>query len=176
MEHVVFFTETSGKPAFTRVTDLDEAIHVVERLRNERGITDAEMHSLTPVPVSFRTYYRVEVADSTAEHVDEVAAAMPTPVEHPAEFAPAALLLAEPEPAEPEPEADDVPAADTLVALNPLDLDPVDSDVPADVGTADAGAPDDPEDDGSASVDGLVPLVRSEPDPEPERSLGYFAH
>src|SRR4051794_20371065 len=64
MEHVVFFSESSGDSAFRRVPDLEEAVRLVESLRNERGITDVAVHALTPVPVSFRTYYRVEVEAS----------------------------------------------------------------------------------------------------------------
>ncbi len=67
MEHVVFFSEPSGDSSFRRVSDLEEAVRLVETLRNERGITDVAVHALTPVPVSFRTYYRVEVAASLPE-------------------------------------------------------------------------------------------------------------
>jgi hypothetical protein len=62
MEHVVFFSETPGEPEFRRVGDLEEAVRLVEKLRNDRGISDVSLHALTEVPVSFRTYYRVEVA------------------------------------------------------------------------------------------------------------------
>lgn len=61
MEHVVFFSEVSGESEFRRVGDLDEAVRLVETLRNDRGIADVSLHALTPIPVSFRTYYRVEV-------------------------------------------------------------------------------------------------------------------
>ena len=56
MEHVVFFSESSGDAAFRRVGGLEEAVRLVESLRNERGITDVAVHALTPVPVTFRTY------------------------------------------------------------------------------------------------------------------------
>jgi hypothetical protein len=62
MEHVVFYSENPGEPEFRRVGDLDEAVRLVEKLRNDRGISDVSLHALTPIPVSFRTYYRVEVA------------------------------------------------------------------------------------------------------------------
>src|ERR1700712_5457595 len=62
MEHVVFFSQDSGQSEFRRVGDLESAVRLVESLRNERGIADVSVHALTPVPVSFRTYYRVEVA------------------------------------------------------------------------------------------------------------------
>jgi hypothetical protein len=36
-------------------------VRVVEHLRNDLGITDPSVFALTPVPVAFRTYSRVEV-------------------------------------------------------------------------------------------------------------------
>ena len=61
MEHVVFFPAPDGTPAFRRLADLDEAIRLVEHLRNVEGVSSASVHSLTEVPLAFRTYYRVEV-------------------------------------------------------------------------------------------------------------------
>jgi hypothetical protein len=60
-EYAVFFTGPDNGPAFRRVGSLEEAVQVVEHLRNELGVLDANVHSLSPVPLSFRTYYRVEV-------------------------------------------------------------------------------------------------------------------
>ena len=60
-EYAVFFTGPDNGPAFRRVGTLEEAVQVVEHLRNELGVLDANVHSLAPVPLSFRTYYRVEV-------------------------------------------------------------------------------------------------------------------
>src|SRR5947209_14239433 len=70
MEHVVFYTEKPGEPEFRRVGDLEEAVRLVEILRNERGIADVSVHALTPVPVSFRTYYRVEVSGVDVQPVE----------------------------------------------------------------------------------------------------------
>ena len=61
MEHVVFFPAPDGTPAFRRLADLDEAIRLVEHLRNVEGVSSASVHSLTEVPLAFRAYYRVEV-------------------------------------------------------------------------------------------------------------------
>jgi hypothetical protein len=114
MEHVVFFSESSGDPAFRRVADLAEAVRLVESLRNEQGITDVAVHALTPVPVSFRTYYRVEVAAGPqGPSADSVLSAEPVPSVQPAEPV-AALQPAEP--AEPGPSLD----------LAPVDLAPAD--------------------------------------------------
>src|ERR1700760_2331535 len=62
MEHVVFSAAQDGAgEEFRLVASLEEAVRVVEHLRNDLCITDPSVFALTPVPVAFRTYYRVEV-------------------------------------------------------------------------------------------------------------------
>lgn len=61
MEHVVFFPAADGTPAFRRVSGLEEAVRLVEHLRNEQGVSGASVHVLTEVPLAFKAYYRVEV-------------------------------------------------------------------------------------------------------------------
>jgi hypothetical protein len=62
MEHVVFSAAQDGAgEEFRRVATLEEAVRVVEHLRNDLGILDPSVFALTPVPLAFRTYYRVEV-------------------------------------------------------------------------------------------------------------------
>ena len=61
MEHVVFHSTPDGTPAFRRFGSLDEAVRFVEHMRNVEGVEDATVHVLTPVPLSFRAYYKVEV-------------------------------------------------------------------------------------------------------------------
>ena len=83
-EYAVFFTGPDNGPAFRRVGSLEEAVQVVEHLRNELGVVDANVHSLAPVPLSFRTYYRVEVPGQAeapvaeATHVDALPAYQPS--------------------------------------------------------------------------------------------------
>ena len=63
MEHVVFSASVDGVgEEFRRVSSLEEAVRVVEHLRNDLGVADAAVFSLAPVPLAFRTYYRVEVS------------------------------------------------------------------------------------------------------------------
>ena len=76
MEHVVFFPAPDGSPAFRRVASLDEAVRLVEHLRNVEGVSSVSVHALTEVPLAFRAYYRVEVpADAVvpAQHAVEAA-------------------------------------------------------------------------------------------------------
>ena len=108
MEHVVFFPAADGSPAFRRVPTLDEAVRLVEHLRNVEGLSTVSVHSLTEVPLSFRAYYRVEVptdavpAQPLGEPVAEPVALAPE-VEEPAP----ALALVE-----------DVPADDAVLVSN----------------------------------------------------------
>jgi hypothetical protein len=62
VEHVVFFPAADGSPAFRRVPALEDAVRLVEHLRNAEGVADVTVHALgDEVPLSFRAYYRVEV-------------------------------------------------------------------------------------------------------------------
>jgi hypothetical protein len=72
VEHVVFFPAHDGSPAFRRVANLEDAVRLVEHLRNIEGVSEVSCHALTEVPLAFRAYYRVEVpadADAPAEPV-----------------------------------------------------------------------------------------------------------
>ena len=61
MEHVVFYPSFDGTPAFRRVASLEDAARFVEHLRNVEDVTDFSVHALTPVPLSVKPWYRVEV-------------------------------------------------------------------------------------------------------------------
>ena len=47
MEHVVFFPAPDGTPAFRRVPSLDEAVRLVEHLRNIDGVSSASVSSMS---------------------------------------------------------------------------------------------------------------------------------
>jgi hypothetical protein len=106
VEHVVFFPAPDGSPAFRRVPNLEEAVRLVEHLRNVEGLSTVSVHSLTEVPLNFRAYYRVELpaeAVVPAQPVEPVAEAAPVQVqpEPVAEVAEApALALVEDAPVE----------------------------------------------------------------------------
>lgn len=61
MEHVVFYPARDGSPAFRRLGSLEEAVRFVEHLRNAEGVADVSVHTLTELPLAFKTWYRVEV-------------------------------------------------------------------------------------------------------------------
>ena len=121
MEHVVFFPAPDGTPAFRRVPSLEEAVRLVEHLRNVEGVNEVSCHALTEVPLAFRAYYRVEVpvgeapavpAQAMAEPVEmllqpepqpEMTVAAPVAVEAPAVEAAVEAPAVEAPAAEPEP-------------------------------------------------------------------------
>lgn len=85
MEHVVFFPAHDGSPAFRRVHSLEEAVRLVEHLRNDEGVNEVSVHALSEVPLSFKPYYRVEVpagaesAVATPQQPAQVQASEPAP-------------------------------------------------------------------------------------------------
>lgn len=67
MEHVVFFPVQDGTPAFRRVASLEDAVRLVEHLRNVEGVSEVSVHALAEVPLAFKAWYRVEVPESAHE-------------------------------------------------------------------------------------------------------------
>lgn len=117
MEHVVFYPAHDGSPAFRRLPTLDEAVRLVEHLRNVEGVAEVSVHALTEVPLAFKAYYRVEVpgAAEPAAPAEQVLA--PEPVEL-LEPAVAAVPALEEVPAlEPVPALAGVRAADAKTSL-----------------------------------------------------------
>jgi hypothetical protein len=77
VEHVVFFPAPDGAPVFRRVASLEEAVRLVEHLRNAEGIGEVAVHPLgAEVPLAFRAYYRVEVPAVAAEPAVEIVEAV----------------------------------------------------------------------------------------------------
>ncbi|HET7310505.1 MAG TPA: hypothetical protein VFJ17_04200 [Mycobacteriales bacterium] len=111
MEHIVFFPGPDGAPSFRRVASLDDAVRLVEHLRNVENVSEVSVHTLSPVPLSFRPYYRVEVP--AGEVAMEAPASVPAPVE--AVESVEALV-----PAQPEPVAEQVPVSEPVVEGEPV--------------------------------------------------------
>lgn len=94
MEHVVFFPSPDGTPAFRRVGALEDAVRLVEHLRNVEGVHEVSVHALGgEVPLAFRTWYRVEVpaAEVAAPEASASTDVVPLPTEVPVE-APVAVV------------------------------------------------------------------------------------
>jgi hypothetical protein len=95
MDHVVFFPAHDGTPAFRRVASLEEAVRLVEHLRNAESVDQVGVYALTEVPLAFKAYYKVEVPEGApaeapvAEVAPEQAEPVPVPVPVPAVEVPA---------------------------------------------------------------------------------------
>jgi hypothetical protein len=116
VEHVVFFPAHDGSPAFRRVANLEDAVRLVEHLRNVEGVSEVSCHALTEVPLAFRAWYRVEVpaGAAVAEVAPEAAAVPAQPVaEQPAALEPAAVVES---PADVAAEVTEAPAAEPVMA------------------------------------------------------------
>src|SRR5438067_10943215 len=95
MEHVVFHPGPDGSPAFRCFGSLEDAVRFVEHLRNIEGVSEVSVHALSPVPLSFRAYYKVEVPV-------EAPVAFDAPVDFPAPAEPVLEApVMEPVPTEP---------------------------------------------------------------------------
>ena len=111
MEHVVFFPAPDGAPAFRRVSSLEDAVRLVEHLRNVEGVAEVAVHPLgAEVPLAFRAWYRVEVPGAVAEPsapVAEPVAELPAePVAEPVVEPVHEPVLEAAVPVQPEPVAD----------------------------------------------------------------------
>ena len=102
MEHVVFYPLHDGSPAFRRLPTLDEAVRLVEHLRNVEGVAEVSVHALTEVPLAFKANYRVEVPGAAEPAVSAEQVLAPEPAE----------LL--------EPPVAAVPAIEQVPALEPV--------------------------------------------------------
>jgi hypothetical protein len=79
VEHVVFYTAADGSPAYRRTANLDDAVRVVEHLRNAEGREEVHVYSLNSVALNFRPYYRVELNTNPPIAAQPDAGAAPAP-------------------------------------------------------------------------------------------------
>lgn len=185
VEHVVFFPTRDGGASFRRLPSFEEAVRLVEHLRNVEGVEQVSVHSLTEVPLNFRAYYRVEVPQAPSQQ---------TPTQH--TLAPPAHPQEEaPEPAVIAPESIALAPAGEPLTLVPVSSEPAAApqacDEPAEGQPAAAQAPEadavQPE-PGSAPALALVeglPLQAESPESavaasngrsrDAGNSLGFFA-
>ena len=99
MEHVVFFPAHDGTPAFRRVSNLEDAVRLVEHLRNVENVAELSVHALSEVPLAFKAIYRVEVPGADAPLVPSQEMPPPLPVQDAAEeMAPEAVPAVEADP------------------------------------------------------------------------------
>ena len=99
MPHLVTFTSVEGKKGYHHCEELGDAVRFVERLRNNEGVSDAQVFRMEEVPLEVKTYFRVEVAGASP--------------------APASPAPASPAPAPAAPPAMDATAEPAMVAMTP---------------------------------------------------------
>ncbi|MDZ7679533.1 MAG: hypothetical protein U5K29_13410 [Acidimicrobiales bacterium] len=63
MSHMVIFRTPEGKPGYQPADTVEEAVAVVERLRNEDGVENVRIFRLEEVAFEYKPYYKVELAD-----------------------------------------------------------------------------------------------------------------
>lgn len=84
MQHLVTFISAEGRDGQHITDSLEEGVQFVERLRNTEGATDVQLFRLTPVPIEFKAYYRVEVGGTEPLPAPvQPLAAVPAPEEEP---------------------------------------------------------------------------------------------
>lgn len=115
MEHVVFFPAHDGSPAFRRTASLEDAVRLVEHLRNAEGVDHVSVHALTEVPLAFKAYYRVEMSAQDASAAPEATELVVEPVVEQVPQREAEVPVLVPEQEQPVAAAEPVsPAAATL--------------------------------------------------------------
>lgn len=73
MDHLVRFNTAAGREAQHVADSLPEALKFVERLRNSEDVADVRVFRMQEVPISFRTYYKVEVSTDGEDAAGPVA-------------------------------------------------------------------------------------------------------
>ena len=70
MDHLVRFTTSEGRDAQHVAGSLDDALRFVERLRNTEEASVVKVFRLQEVPISFKTYYKVELRPEVEDRAE----------------------------------------------------------------------------------------------------------
>jgi hypothetical protein len=62
VSHMVIFRTPEGKPGYQPAETVQDAVQVVERLRNEESVENVRIFRLEEVQFELRPYYKVELA------------------------------------------------------------------------------------------------------------------
>ena len=80
MSHMVIFRTPEGKPGYQPADTVEDAIAIVERLRNDDGVENVRIFRLEEVAFEYRPYYKVELAGASSTSAEESSPAEPTPI------------------------------------------------------------------------------------------------
>jgi hypothetical protein len=67
VSHMVIFRTPEGKPGYQPAETVNDAVAVVERLRNDEGVENVRIFRLEEVQFELRPYFRVELAGAGGE-------------------------------------------------------------------------------------------------------------
>jgi hypothetical protein len=67
VSHMVIFRTPEGKPGYQPAETVQDAVEVVERLRNDEGVENVRIFRLEEVQFEYRPYYKVEIAGAGAD-------------------------------------------------------------------------------------------------------------
>ena len=67
MSHMVIFRTPEGKPGYQPADAVEDAIAIVERLRNDDGVENVRIFRLEEVAFEYRPYYKVELAGAAPD-------------------------------------------------------------------------------------------------------------
>lgn len=72
MAHAVHYRTAAGETKVEEVGTLDAAVSMVERLRNDEGVSDVRVYR--EIPIEFKAYYKVSVVDEASSGNPSVSA------------------------------------------------------------------------------------------------------
>jgi hypothetical protein len=67
VSHMVIFRTPEGKPGYQPAETVEDAVSVVERLRNEDGVENVRIFRLEELAFEYRPYYKVELAGAPGD-------------------------------------------------------------------------------------------------------------
>lgn len=67
MSHMVIFRTPEGKPGYQPAETVEDAVEIVERLRNDDGVENVRIFRLEELSFEYRPYYKVELAGAGQE-------------------------------------------------------------------------------------------------------------
>lgn len=73
MDHAVHYRTSGGETTFEEAGSLEAAVAMVERLRNDEGVSDVRVYK--QIPIEFKAYYKVSVVDGSGPAAAPSAAA-----------------------------------------------------------------------------------------------------
>lgn len=66
MSHIVIHDDSAGVTQYDRFDDVRDAVAHIEQLHNVDGVGDARLFALHEVPLSVRSYVKVEIGDEAS--------------------------------------------------------------------------------------------------------------